>query len=329
MAGTPLLTDQLVDATSNTQYWDGKGALWAVWGTPDGATLSLQYSPITGIWIELASVTAAGAVAVSIPQAPIRVVISGGGGSLNVSSNLMKVEAAGSSSGGGGGGGGGDASEATLATRASETTAAAASVIQTAIRDRIGALDDASETDPDAASVSSLAALRGLLELFQPSTDPVPIEGWAFAVPVAPTVTAGAYAANDIMGGLLTFADVAQSIDSEFIVMGVQIICKSAVILTGLTLILFDSDPTSTTKTDNAPYALNAADALRPRASISMVNGIAQDHGTPNSIRVDGLCIPMSPVAGTRTILGLLIDSTGLTLGSISDIQVLLRGLGP
>jgi len=158
------------------------------------------------------------------------------------------------------------------------------------------------------------------------ASDQTPTPGWAFDVVVTPTVTSGAYSANDIIGALLTFSNCARVADEKFLVTGVQIVSKAAV-LPNLTLVLFSADPTATTKTDNAAYSLAAADAFKVIKSIPLGSGWF-DHGTPNSISVDGINVLAAPVSGTRDIYGLLIDATGTTLTSTTDIQVRLRGVG-
>jgi len=147
--------------------------------------------------------------------------------------------------------------------------------------------------------------------------------GWGFDVTQAPTVTNGAYSAGDIVGGLLTFGSVAQYDAQPLVVTGVQIISKAAV-TPAWTLILFSADPSSTTKTDNAAYSLNTADAFKVVATIPVTT--IYDHGTPNSWRAEGLGIVVAPTA--RALYGLLIDGTGVTLTSTGDIQVRVRGLG-
>lgn len=153
--------------------------------------------------------------------------------------------------------------------------------------------------------------------------------GWGFDVAVTPTVTNGAYSAGDIMGALMTFANVARAIDEPIVVTGVQISCKAAVV-PSLTLVLLNADPTNTTKTDNAAYSLNAADAFKVIKALPLVTlGAAWvDHGTPNTLSLDNLGIVCKPVSGGRDIYGLLVDGTGVTLTSTSDIQVRLRGIG-
>lgn len=150
-------------------------------------------------------------------------------------------------------------------------------------------------------------------------------QGWAFEATLAPTVTNGAYSANDIVGGLLTFSNVARAADELFMVTGVSVICKAAVLPTW-TLILANANFGGSTVTDNAALNIVAADALTIRKNLPVAN--LYDLGTPNMWSVDGLGIVMAPASGTRNIFGLLVDGTGVTLTSTSDIQITLRGVG-
>lgn len=128
---------------------------------------------------------------------------------------------------------------------------------------------------------------------------------------------AGAHAANDILGGLLTFGGVG---DWSRIT-GAQVNIKAA-IAPALTLVLFDALPASTTQDDDAAYSLNAADAHKVIKAIPIATLF--NHGTPKSYSVDSLNIPIS--ANSGTIYGLLIDTTGCTPASTSDFQIRLRG---
>lgn len=149
--------------------------------------------------------------------------------------------------------------------------------------------------------------------------------GWGFDVAVTPTVTNGSYSANDIMGGLLTFANCARIADEPVIITGAQVACKADVNIAP-TLVLFNADPSSTTKTDNAAYSLNAADGFKV---IKVLTGFVRtDHGTPNTFSLDNIGLVAAPASSSRTIYGLLIDTSGVTLGSTSDVQVRLRGIG-
>lgn len=140
-----------------------------------------------------------------------------------------------------------------------------------------------------------------------------------FDVTVTPTVTNGAYTAGDIMGALMTFP---VGYDNAVLVNEVSVMIKAAV-TPALTFVLLTADPTSTTKTDNAAYSLNAADAFKVRKAIPVTT--LYDHGTPNEYSSGSVNLVVKAISGN--LYGLLIDGTGVTLTSTSDIQVRLSGV--
>lgn len=155
------------------------------------------------------------------------------------------------------------------------------------------------------------------------------MSGFGFDVVVAPAVTAGAYSANDIMGGLLTFTVPNVANGGYFLLNELQFSFKAAV-TPSLLAVIFSADPSSTTKTDNAAYSLNAADAFKVRASlpVNALGGYLTDHGTPNTIRLPNINLIMKADGATRCFYMLLVDLTGVTLASTSDLQVRACGSG-
>lgn len=142
----------------------------------------------------------------------------------------------------------------------------------------------------------------------------------AFDIKVVPTVTNGAYSAGDIMGGLLTFA-TGLSAEKKILLNRVLIAIKAAV-TPALTLHIFDADPSSTTKTDNAAYSLNAGDVFKLIASYP-VTATVVDHGTPNTYVIEDI----NDVMPGPTFYGLLVDGTGVTLTSTGDVQLRASGV--
>ena len=92
-----------------------------------------------------------------------------------------------------------------------------------------------------------------------------------------------------------------------------------------LNFVLLTADPTSTTKTDNAAYSLNAADAFKVRKTIPVTT--LYDHGTPNEYSSGGINLVVKPNGAGDILYGLLIDGTGVTLTSTSDVQVRMTGI--
>lgn len=303
-----LFTAEDSDGASPTLRWEGGGGLIAAYGTFDAASVLVQWSPDNGTtWFDIATVLEEGVTQFNIPgSVAVRGTISSAGGSTSVSVQLFETdEAVGAGSSGGGGG-------------------------LTAVGQYLSSPPDLADAETTALRTN----IKGYAQviILDGNLNPLayPAAGHIFSVAIVPTVTNGAYAPGDIMGGLLTFSGLGAAIDAGFIITGAQVIFKSAVIPNPLMLVLFNADPTSTTKTDNAVYSLNAADAFKVIATIPFQTLGAQhtDHGTPNSIRIDGLNISELPASGTDDLFGLLIDGSGVTLTSTSDVQIRLRGPG-
>jgi hypothetical protein len=106
------------------------------------------------------------------------------------------------------------------------------------------------------------------------------------------------------------------------IITGAEVGIKAAITST-LTLHLFNAAPA--TVADNGAYALGTvADVFKHVATIT--GFVLSDHGTPNSYAIEGINIPVRPADGMN-LYGYLVDGTGFTPTSTSDIQVRLRGL--
>lgn len=142
----------------------------------------------------------------------------------------------------------------------------------------------------------------------------------AFDVPVQPVVTAGAYAANDVVGGLLTFP--IGSGDDRIPILDSVIVTIKAAITSTLTLYLFNAAPAVIA--DNAAYTIGTvADVHKFIGSFTF--GTVVDHGTPNSYMTADLDLPVRPIDGMN-IYGYLADGTGFTPTSTSDVQIRMRG---
>lgn len=149
----------------------------------------------------------------------------------------------------------------------------------------------------------------------------VPVRG--FDLTKTPDTTAGAYSAGDIIGGLMEFA-IAQGAGELVLLQELQVMLKTAVTPV-LRVIIFDEAPASTTTTDNAAYSLAAADAFKVRAVINLSS--YDTHGTPKSTGDSLLTRPIRPKDAAGKVFVLVVTDTGISLGSVLDVQVRLAGL--
>lgn len=145
-----------------------------------------------------------------------------------------------------------------------------------------------------------------------------------FTVTATPTITAGAYAAGDAVGGKLTFSNVADG-SGRSILINTLVLKDLAKQLASLQLVLFNQDFTATL--DNDPFDPTDAD-LANCCGIIPITG--SDYGSFNDnavavVRSVGLELALS---GSNDLYGQLFTvSSTPTYASTSDISVTLVGL--
>lgn len=133
-----------------------------------------------------------------------------------------------------------------------------------------------------------------------------------------PTVTAGAYAANDAVGGLLTFAGAALETGGSGIIKQVLIL-DDAGQDAELELWLFNA--TFTAMADNAAWAPSEADLRKLIAIISTEDGAWFAAGTPSAARVE--VSQGFNLAGT-SLFGQLVTRGTPTFAATDDVTVII-----
>lgn len=137
---------------------------------------------------------------------------------------------------------------------------------------------------------------------------------------ITPTVTAGAYSANDVVGGTLTFNGV-----SKGILRAVTVVDQAK--QTGAyQLVLFDTVPT--TIADNATFDIADADLLNVIGAVHITDNAGADKFdfTDNKIYMrQGLNIPLKSDEAAQAIYGFLIALGTPTFAAVTDVQVQLH----
>jgi hypothetical protein len=133
---------------------------------------------------------------------------------------------------------------------------------------------------------------------------------------VTPTVTAGAYSANDVVGGRLQFTGLRvgtlQSIT----------ICDNAAQSIDYILVLFESQPTDIT--DNATFDIADADLPKIIYQDGLTASATRQAFTDNSYNyLYNLDVPLASLDGS--IWGFLITSGTPTYAATNDITVTLQ----
>ena len=146
----------------------------------------------------------------------------------------------------------------------------------------------------------------------------LPVDGGDnFIVQVAPTVTAGAYTADDCIGGEMTVTAAARSSGGGGLLMGITMASKGTVAANDVEVLIFDANPAGT-YTDNTALAVSAADAFLLLAAIKLDN--LTDVGTPTMIWAKNLNIPYV-CSGSADLFAVAVNRTAFTPASTSDLQ--------
>jgi hypothetical protein len=132
-----------------------------------------------------------------------------------------------------------------------------------------------------------------------------------------PTITAGAYASGDTVGGLLTFANAA--ITASCTLVGAVLVDKNAAVKAFLELQLFRT--TFTPAADNDAHAITDAEALTYVGSVNFVNYTGSANNAFCSVPAPGIPIVLS--TGT-SVFGILVARDTPTYTGTADLTVVL-----
>lgn len=139
-------------------------------------------------------------------------------------------------------------------------------------------------------------------------------------VRVTPTVTAGAYSANDVVGGTLTFS----GIPDKGVIVSVTVV-DQAKQAGALQLVIFDSAPTDIA--DNGAYDIADADLLKIVGAVHLTDTAGADKFDFSDNKIycrQALVIPYTFGPGSTSLYAFLIALGTPTFAAASDVQVQL-----
>jgi hypothetical protein len=174
---------------------------------------------------------------------------------------------------------------------------------------------------PESELAMEIAVAQALLE-----DGPAQVVGASVVKSAAPTVSTTAYTSGDCIGGKLTFTGMARANGLTGLVQTAMIQCKSAQTFAA-DLIIFHTDPSSTTFTDNSALSVNAADFDKVALRIPFVAGDWSSLGTPSIAEVSAQGKLYQAAASSQDLYGVLVARGTPTLASTSDIKVVLKAL--
>jgi len=139
-------------------------------------------------------------------------------------------------------------------------------------------------------------------------------------VEAVPTTAAGAYAAGDVVGTLMTISNAVRAAGLSGVIENIVINDKANVI-SNLDLVIFKEIPSSSTFTDNAAYTVDVADWDKIAAAVNVDNVYAAAGNRTNQY-----CPPAGiPFIGVATsIYAVLVCRTAFTLASATDLKLAL-----
>jgi hypothetical protein len=148
--------------------------------------------------------------------------------------------------------------------------------------------------------------------------------GFTKAVVATPALDTAAYAANDNMGGKLSFASVTRIAAGAGFIASVVLVDQDNE-KGACDLVLFGADPSGTTFTNNA--AMDIADADMAKI-VGVVNFVAADYVSfaDNAIAFKQTAISFTLAAGT-TLYGALVSRDSKTYTAANDIVITLSVL--
>ena len=150
------------------------------------------------------------------------------------------------------------------------------------------------------------------------------VGGYTEVIDAAPTVDLAVYAAGELIGAKLTFTNACRFASPQDPGSGLVISCvitDAAKQDVPLDLVLFDADPTNTTFTDQAAFAIDDADLGKV---IGVVNVVTWHDFSNNSVGTAfNLTIPFQ-IGTARNLFGALVSRGAPDFVATDDINVRL-----
>lgn len=139
----------------------------------------------------------------------------------------------------------------------------------------------------------------------------------------ATTLSAAAYADGDCLGSKLTFTNAARKAGGSGVVNSVAIY-DLTMEAEDIELILFDTDPSSTTFTDNSALDIHDTDMamIMGFVDVDTYSGFADTQiGIPEG---DTICLPFKCADGSRDIYGVMVGCAAVSYTATADLGVRL-----
>jgi len=153
------------------------------------------------------------------------------------------------------------------------------------------------------------------------SGTPMAAVGTGECIKLNPVVTAGLYAANDIIGGKLTLANAARIAGGLTRLENILITDRANQKAAGFILI-FDADPTAATLTNDGPLTLSTDDfKVVARIDVSAASYLSVG-STPKAVADIPYAGRLMKAVGSRNLYAVFVTTSTPTYAATTDIQI-------
>ncbi len=154
---------------------------------------------------------------------------------------------------------------------------------------------------------------------------PVVVAPQTLAVAVTPTVTASAYTANNVIGGIMTFANILPTIGNNGVLQSITARFKGTAVTGNINVAIFKASPSNGTYTDKTAATWNAADMANLVGIFQLPTPLAIGAATMTVYSLDGIG---RALVGASTSLYAVVTVAGTpTPASTSDFTLELSVL--
>lgn len=138
------------------------------------------------------------------------------------------------------------------------------------------------------------------------------------------TVTAGIYGAKDLIGGKMSFDVSAFDSSDGCMILEQVLVIDQAMQSANVDLVLFASNPSATTFTNDASLDIADADMAKICAVVSVTTHHAFTDNGISGARELSIPINVGVVSGTRTLYAALVARSTPTFAASTDVSVTL-----
>jgi hypothetical protein len=139
------------------------------------------------------------------------------------------------------------------------------------------------------------------------------------AVAQSPTVTASAYAAGNVMGGIVTFASILAATSFNGVLQSIALKFKGTLVTGNINVALFKASPSNGTYTDKSAPTWNAADMANLLGIYQLTTPLSK-LGTMTVYNLDG--IGKAIVGASQSLYAVVIVDGTPTPASTSDFTI-------